>query len=769
MRILTIFILALGSFYILSGNSYSIPLPFSGESGVVKYNKTKSFDGYNFYQNNRGYAYLMDMNGHLIYRWKFPNSDENWGYARLLDNGDIIKICCDRYLAKFDKNSKLIWKIPLAVNHDIEVLPDGSFLAPVFESPVEYNNREVIFDSIVHISKDGQKLGTWSTYEHLKELQKFHPPSDLDKKPAGNIAKGLDLDEYYHLSFIHMYQYYHLNSIQILPDTPLGLKNKIFQKGNCLICLRNVDLMLILDKDTHQVVWSWGSGELDRPHTPRMLDNGNILVFDNGLHRTYSRLVIVNPVSRKIVWEYKASPPEKFYSRTQGSGQLLANGNFLICETKNGRAFEITPGGEIVWEFLNPELNMDGSRATIYRMLRISKKEVSGWLRKAGPHSYPFLQHLAKIPWEPFMARIQEKRYNQAPLLKNVVIYDKNRSFQGYNLLITGDTTEATLMDMNGKRIYQWHYPSASLPIDRRPFPNLWTKACILKNGGLLALVPYGGLLKIDKKSNLLWFKRIACHHDFDIDSNGNIYTITKSRDNGGIQIDSIMILSPKGETKKEISLYDLFKKYPSFLPYINKISIDAAFQSTSIQILDGKWTFKIPAFKKGDLLISMGNLGVIICVDPDKEKIVWLMDTLFCGQGQHFAKLLDRGNILIFDNLYRSDLSRVVEYDPSAKKIVWEYSGQNGRFYSPYFGQCYRLPNGNTLIVESLSGHCFEVTPEKKIVWEFYDPDQIDKDNEQFIVGSNGHLQGHYDKMIAVIRQMQRIPIDSTLDWLKN
>src|SRR5208282_2081691 len=89
----------------------------------------------------------------------------HWHYARLLDHGDMVGVCFARLFAKFDKDSKLIWKIPIAANHDIELLPDGTFLVPAYELPVKYNNRMIRFDSIVHISKDGQKLGAWSTYE----------------------------------------------------------------------------------------------------------------------------------------------------------------------------------------------------------------------------------------------------------------------------------------------------------------------------------------------------------------------------------------------------------------------------------------------------------------------------------------------------------------------------------------------------------------------------------------------------------------------------
>ncbi len=445
--------------------------------------------------------------------------------------------------------------------------------------------------------------------------------------------------------------------------------------------------------------------------------------------------------------------------------------------------------------------NFIGGLFLILPLLWMNVFPPSAYAQKKIKNADPFLDNLAKqnqlSRWRPLNApglknnpnadmndpeNLQALTYLQGysppTKFRNVTLYDQNRSFHGYNLLVSAHAPEATLMDMNGKPIHQWHYPSASLPGDHRHYADYWVSARILKGGDLLALIPYSGLLKIDKKSRLIWFRRIICHHDFDIDGNENIYTLTvknsKLKDNAGMKIDSIAILSPKGEIKKEISLYGLLKKYPG-PAYINKINSLAhmkdffysddgdkiylsipgdAFHSNSIQVLDGKWASKSPSFKKGNLLVSIRNIGVIICVDPDKKEIVWLMDTAFWNKGQHFAKLLDNGNILIFDNLYRHNLSRVVEFDPAAKKIAWDYSGQNGLFFSFIVGQCYRLPIGNTLITESANGHSFEVTPNKKIVWEFYNPNQIDREN---------------NKLIAIIYQMQRIPIDSAMDWLKN
>lgn len=138
-------------------------------------------------------------------------------------------------------------------------------------------------------------------------------------------------------------------------------------------------MILILDKDSKEVVWSWGPGVLDWPHAPTMLENGNMRVFDNGAHRGYPRVLEVEPVNGEIVWEYKGDPPEDFYSEFGSNAQRLPNGNTPICEYGKDRVFEITAQGEIVWEFYNPIL-IKGRRRTIYRMKCYPKEQTEKWL-----------------------------------------------------------------------------------------------------------------------------------------------------------------------------------------------------------------------------------------------------------------------------------------------------------------------------------------------------------------------------------------------------
>jgi len=178
-----------------------------------------------------------------------------------------------------------------------------------------------------------------------------------------------------------VYDYYRLNSLEILPDNPLAKTDSRFQAGNWLICFRQTNNIMILDKDSKEVVWSWGPGILDAPHMPTMLENGNILIFDNGETRGFSRIIELNPLTKEIVWKYQADPLDNFFSATRGSNQRLANNNTLISEADSGRVFEVTSDGEIVWEFFN-FVKEGNKRKTIYRMMRFPEEEINSWLKQ---------------------------------------------------------------------------------------------------------------------------------------------------------------------------------------------------------------------------------------------------------------------------------------------------------------------------------------------------------------------------------------------------
>ena len=135
-----------------------------------------------------------------------------------------------------------------------------------------------------------------------------------------------------------------------------------------LVCFRNQQRIAVLDWDAGEIVWAWGRGRISGPHDAQVLASGNILLFDNGLGRGWSRGVEMDPSTGDIVWEWRADPPEAFFTMSKGSIERLPNGNTLMAESDRGRAIEVTPAGEVVWEYECPYETGPGERAVIVRV-----------------------------------------------------------------------------------------------------------------------------------------------------------------------------------------------------------------------------------------------------------------------------------------------------------------------------------------------------------------------------------------------------------------
>ena len=141
---------------------------------------------------------------------------------------------------------------------------------------------------------------------------------------------------------------------------------------------------------------------------------------------------------------------------------------------------------------------------------------------------------------------------------------------------------------------------------------------------------------------------------------------------------------------------------------------------------------------KGGDFLYRWGNpLAYKMGIETDQK--------LF---GQHFPhwipdELEDGGKILVFNNGF----SRTPNYSsvdiiippqdqndsyiiPNGEKIGpsdfdWSYTDPTEitNFYSNILSSAQRLPNGNTLICEGVTGVFFEIDRNKKIVWKYINP----------------------------------------------
>jgi hypothetical protein len=356
-------------------------------SGVVLYSPRRAYAGYSLYcSRTTPYAHLIDMEGGIVHSWTYAAADTAiWEHAVMLENGDLVVIRKMASLVRLDWDSNVMWEIPLEVHHEITPLPDGTFYTIVREVK-EHRGLEIRFPTIVRLSAGGEVMERWSTYDHLEEIKgAFDRRSFLDTILDGLLAEGDSAAIYenihrrpgmFRLKATRQYfDYLHLNTITMLPETPLGGIDSRFEPGNLLICFRNVNQVGILDRDTKEILWAWGEGFLQWPHHPTVLDNGNVLIFDNGVERRRSRVIELDPRTEQIVWEYNPDPPASFYTAQRGSAQRLPNGNTLICDGNNGRAFEVDSGGEMVWEWFNPDVK-NGRREQVYRITRLPREAV---------------------------------------------------------------------------------------------------------------------------------------------------------------------------------------------------------------------------------------------------------------------------------------------------------------------------------------------------------------------------------------------------------
>lgn len=328
--------------------------------GTIFYEPAKTYNGYTLFAplGCKG-TWLIDMQGRVVHHWTMP--ERPGCYGRLLPNGHLIYACrgdsAEREKAgapklsgygglirEVDWDNNLIWeyKEPF-LHHDFCRMENGNTMVLRYvEVPHEImvkvkggvseteDSGKMWCASFNEVTPEGKVVWRWLSYEHLNPIENSICPVCSRR------------------------EWTHANTCVVLPD------------GDIFTSFRNLNTICIIDKKTGDIKWKWGRGvrELAHQHDPYLLPNGNILIFDNGIHRadvevTFSRVIELNPKTKTIEWEYKAPVMTDFFSPACSGAQRLPNGNTLICSTMQARIFEVTAKGEIVWEYICPFCRVD--------------------------------------------------------------------------------------------------------------------------------------------------------------------------------------------------------------------------------------------------------------------------------------------------------------------------------------------------------------------------------------------------------------------------
>ncbi|GAB1538012.1 aryl-sulfate sulfotransferase [Scytonema sp. NUACC21] len=358
-------------------------------TGLRAYNPDKAFSGYTLFTplTGQGDVYLINLEGEIVHQWKLPYSPGLYGY--LLPNGNLFyngKVQEDSprfpmwslfkggVVLEADPQGKILWEYKHPDHHhDARRLRNGNTVLLCIEKipqslvprikgglpGTEVDGGDIYADVVYEVTPEGEIVWTWHAYEHLD--------------PETDIITAQD----------NRHEWTHGNTVGELAD------------GNIILSFRNISTVAIVDKKTGEIIWELGHNVLAQQHFPNELPNGNLLIFDNGAHRrhtalNFSRVIEVNRQNQEIVWEYTDNPPQNFFSSYISGAQRLGNGNTLITEGAYGRIFEVTPSGEIVWEYVNPFFELQdvpgehalvsrGEQNSVFRAFRYSPAEVP-WL-----------------------------------------------------------------------------------------------------------------------------------------------------------------------------------------------------------------------------------------------------------------------------------------------------------------------------------------------------------------------------------------------------
>ena len=225
--------------------------------------------------------------------------------GRLLRNGNVLLLCA------------------MALPADVAAQVKGGI------SGTE-DNGTIYGDYIVEMTMRGEKIWEWRVWDHLDTAS--HPitlPSDTRA------------------------EWTHGNAVVELPD------------GDILLSMRDISTIVRINRQTDEIDWEFGPPPLSGAHAVNPLANGNLLIFDNGPYRVdqatvaptaalFSRVIEVDPTTNTIVWKYQEPASPNFFSALISNAQRLPNGNTLVNEGQFGRIFEVSPDGDVVWEYVNP-------------------------------------------------------------------------------------------------------------------------------------------------------------------------------------------------------------------------------------------------------------------------------------------------------------------------------------------------------------------------------------------------------------------------------
>ncbi|MGA7343770.1 MAG: aryl-sulfate sulfotransferase [Terracidiphilus sp.] len=423
---------------VLSGIAPGSPRVYP--TGVTIYDPLRAYNCFVAFSASDGITHLIDMDGNEVHRWLHAGNPAAVIDPRLVggQRGHVLLqlseiddqrggIFTNKTVGELDWKGKIIWEWGAQApggaarqNHDWARMANGDTLLLVaIPHPVAGLGPKTIGDQgIYEVAPDGAIVWKWVAGEHLKEF--------------GFSPEGMKyLRERVERNPPEPYGYLEINDMQLLgPNRWFDAGDWRFDPQNILIDSRKGNVVLIIDKKTGKVVWRLGPDfpgsefspdqRIMKTSVPRPVDQisgqhnaqlipeglpgaGNLLLLDDqggagfppaalGIYAG-SRVLEIDPLKKEIVWQYtgrdSGRPVWSFFTSFVGSVSRLPNGNTLIDEGMNGRIFQITRDGAIVWEYVTPYVGRSAAEGKPYinSLVYRAQPVLYDWVPEGTPHA----------------------------------------------------------------------------------------------------------------------------------------------------------------------------------------------------------------------------------------------------------------------------------------------------------------------------------------------------------------------------------------------
>jgi hypothetical protein len=228
-------------------------------------------------------------------------------------------------------------------HHEFLITPQNTALLTIYDpvrvdlSPVGGPKDGVVLDGIVQEVdiESGEVLFEWHSLEHVSLDESYTKPPKNPKSP---------------------FDYFHINSIEVDDDS------------NLFVSARKTSTVYKVARNSGEVIWRLGGKKSDfemgpgtrfaYQHDARCQPDGTITIFDNGGvtkdELSYGLVLELDEEKMRTTLVRRYAHPDRQVAATQGSMQVLPNGNAFIGWGSNQLFSEFSKDGDLLFNAAFP-------------------------------------------------------------------------------------------------------------------------------------------------------------------------------------------------------------------------------------------------------------------------------------------------------------------------------------------------------------------------------------------------------------------------------